>query len=122
MNFFFFQVPAQTVPYCIILASMLSSGDPSGVPSQLTGIVAAHLYDFLTRLWPTFGGGSNLLPTPGFMSRLLGATRVEPAYGTAGRTTGPGGAGRASSSGTNTGSVLPDSWKTRGSGYRLGSD
>ncbi|KAM7196521.1 Der1-like family domain containing protein [Naviculisporaceae sp. PSN 640] len=123
VTFFFFQVPAQTVPYCIILAGMLSSGDPSGVPVQLTGIVAAHLYDFLTRLWPEFGGGPNLLPTPGFISRLLGTGRVsERAYGTAGRAAGPRDAGRASSSGADTGSVLPDSWKTRGSGHRLGSD
>ncbi|KAM7203755.1 Der1-like family domain containing protein [Rhypophila sp. PSN 637] len=127
VQFFFFQVPAQTVPYCIILASMLSLGDPSGVPMQLTGIAAAHMYDFLTRLWPEFGGGRNLLPMPGFMSRLVGNRRAsEPAHVPAARAGGTrlggAGGGTGSSTGASTGSVLPDSWKTRGSGHRLGSD
>lgn len=121
MSFFFFQVPAQTVPYCIILFGMLSKGDPGAVPTQLTGIVAAHLYDFLTRLWPEFGGGSSLLPTPGFLSRLVATPLVnEREHGTAIR--GAGSRSSGTSSGAVTGSVLPDSWRTRGSGHRLGSD
>ncbi|KAK3326472.1 Der1-like family-domain-containing protein [Apodospora peruviana] len=118
-NFFFFQVPAQTVPYCMILVGMLSSQSPAAVPTQLSGIVAAHLYDFLTRLWPEFGGGPNLLPAPGFLSRLVTTPRVfQREYGTAIR--GGGGQTSGSSTGASAGSVLPDSWKTRGSGHRLG--
>jgi len=123
MTFFFFQVPAQTVPYCIILATMVSSGSPAAVPEQLTGIIAAHLYDFLTRLWPEFGGGPNLLSTPKFMSRLVTTPRIfQREYGTAVRPvgSGPGSGDAGRSTGASTGSVLPDSWKTRGSGQRLG--
>lgn len=120
MTFFFFQVPAQTVPYCIILSTLVSSGSPDAVPGQLTGIVAAHLYDFMTRLWPEFGGGSNLLPTPGFISRLFTTPRIfQRGQGAAVRPgSASGDAGR--STGASTGSVLPDAWKTRGSGQRLG--
>ncbi|KAK4163624.1 Der1-like family-domain-containing protein [Cladorrhinum sp. PSN259] len=118
-NFFFFTVPAQLVPYCMLLFSLILS--PSSLPLQLTGLFAAHLHDFLTRLWPQFGGGSNWIPTPAFMSRLIGTPRVvERDYGTAihsnrapsGRTTG-------ASAGEG---PLPDAWKTRGSGRRLGGE
>lgn len=117
-SFFFFTVPAQAVPYCMLLASVLMS--PGIIPLQISGIVAAHLHDFLTRLWPEFGGGPNLLPTPGFVSWLVQTPRIlHRGYGTAIRqpdaTTGSG-------TGASTGSVLPDSWKTRGSGHRLGGN
>jgi Derlin-2/3 len=79
------------------------------------------LHDFLTRLWPEFGGGSSLLPTPAFLSRIVETPRVfQRDYGTGIRATGPPTSG--SSTGASTGSVLPDSWKTRGSGHRLGGE
>jgi Derlin-2/3 len=115
-NFFFFTVPAQAVPFCMILASLLMQ--PSVVPMQLTGLVAAHLHDFLTRLWPEFGPSRNLLPTPKFVSWLVQTPRVlQRRYGTAIRQPDAPGAGGAS-----TGSVLPDAWKTRGGGHRLGGN
>ncbi|EAQ90693.1 hypothetical protein CHGG_02628 [Chaetomium globosum CBS 148.51] len=118
-NFFFFTVPAQTVPYCMLLASLLMN--PMAIPLQITGIVAAHLHDFLFRLWPEFGGGRNILATPGFVSYLVKTPRIlERGYGTAIRQ--PTAAGSGSSTGASTGSVLPDSWKTRGSGQRLGGN
>jgi len=117
-NFFFFTVPAQSLPYCMLLSSLLMS--PSLIPLQMSGIVAAHLYDFLSRLWPEFGGGPNLLATPAFVSRLVQAPRaLQRDYGTAVR---PAAASTGNSTGASTGSVLPDSWKTRGSGRRLGGD
>jgi len=115
-NFFFLTVPAQLVPYTMILVTLLMAG-PMLVGIQLCGLFAAHLHDFLTRLWPEFGGGSNWFPTPAFLSRL-----VEPptggvehrAYGTAIR---PGAAGGGAEGG---GGPLPDAWRTRGKGQRLG--
>lgn len=112
--FFFFRVPAQAMPYCMIIASLLMS--PGAVPLQIAGLVSAHLYDFLTRLYPEFGGGRNLLPTPRFMSWFVQTPRIlQRAYGTAIRNESGGASGASSG-----GSVLPDSWKTRGSGHRLG--
>lgn len=119
-GFFFFTVPAQLLPYCMLLFSLLMS--PGLIPLQISGIVAAHAHDFLTRLWPEFGGGRNLLPTPRFLSRLVQNPRVfQREYGTAIRP--PSSSPTAgSSTGASTGSVLPDSWKTRGAGRRLGGD
>lgn len=124
-QFFFFQVPAQLVPYCMLLVSLIMGG-PQACFLQVIGLLAAHLHDFLTRLWPEFGGGPNLAPTPGFMSRLVRTPRiVQREYGTAVRGTqntggaaaGGGGDGGGSSAGSG---PLPDSWKTRGTGHRLG--
>lgn len=91
---------------------------------QLCGLVAAHLYDFLTRLWPEFGGGSNLLPTPAFMSRLVPTpARVQDhGFGQSFRPPGGVSGGSGRTTGASTGGVLPDTWKTRGRGNRLGGD
>ncbi|KXX75288.1 Derlin-2 [Madurella mycetomatis] len=118
-NFFFFTVPAQALPYCMLVASLVMS--PGLIPLQLSGIVAAHLHDFLYRIWPEFGGGPNLLSTPGFVSWLVQTPRVlRRDYGTATRP--PGEQTSGSGTGASTGSVLPDSWKTRGAGRRLGGN
>jgi len=118
-NFFFFTIPAQALPYCMLIMSALTNGP---VALQFSGILAAHLHDFLFRLWPEFGGGPNMLATPAFVSRLIQTPRFfQRGYGTAVR---PAAAAAAAapgrSTGASTGSVLPDSWKTRGSGHRLG--
>ncbi|CAK7202361.1 hypothetical protein SEUCBS139899_005084 [Sporothrix eucalyptigena] len=120
-NFFFLTIPAQLVPYSMMLVSLLMVG-PGVAMLQLCGLVAAHLYDFLTRLWPEFGGGTNLAPTPAFLTRIVPTPfqRVENrAFGTVFRNAGSGTSG--SSSGTSSG-PLPDSWKSRGKGNRLGGD
>lgn len=115
-NFFFFQVPAQSVPYCMLIWSMLLN--PGVIPLEVSGILAAHLHDFLTRLWPEFGLGPNLLPTPGFLSKLVQTPRfMKRTYGTAVQ---PKASTSGSSAGASAGPVLPDSWKTRGAGHRLG--
>ncbi|KAK0635529.1 Der1-like family-domain-containing protein [Bombardia bombarda] len=117
-NFYFFTVPAQLVPYCMILASLLMN--PAAIPLQVSGILAAHLHDFLTRLWPEFGGGSSLLPTPGFLSYFVETPRVfRRDYGTAIRPPSQA-PGSGSSTGASAGPVFPDSWRSRGSGHRLG--
>jgi Derlin-2/3 len=115
-NFIFFTVPAQTIPYCMLAMSLLMN--PTAIPLQITGIVSAHAHDFLTRLWPQFGGGWNILSTPSFVSYLVQTPRVlQRDYGTAIRQPT---AASGSSTGASTGPVLPDSWKTRGTGQRLG--
>ncbi|KAJ9143844.1 Derlin [Pleurostoma richardsiae] len=117
-GFFLFTVPAQLIPYCMLLVTLLMQG-PYAFQVQLTGLVAAHLYDFLTRIYPEFGGGPNLIPTPGFLSRLVSTPRVfQRDYGTAIRNNAGASSGR--STGVAGSGPLPDSWKTRGRGHRLG--
>lgn len=121
-NFYFVTIPAQLTPFCMMLVSLLFPGGYYTAMLQLMGFLAAHLYDFLSRVWPEFSGGSNLIPTPGFLSRLVQTPRFnQRGYGTAVR----GGGGSAQTSGSSTGvsqggGVLPESWRTRGPGRRLG--
>lgn len=115
-GFFFFTVPAQLIPLCMMGATLLMGG-PQTMLLQLTGLVAAHLHDFLTRIYPELGGGPNLAPTPGFFARLVETPRIlQRDYGTAIRS--PPAAGRSTAAQGS--GPLPDSWKTRGSGHRLG--
>ncbi|KAJ8064304.1 hypothetical protein OCU04_006650 [Sclerotinia nivalis] len=122
-TFFVVTIPAPWIPYAMLLMTFVMGGGAGAAKIQATGLVAAHLHDFLTRLWPTFGGGRNLIPTPGFIRRAFETTQTtttERAYGTAvappQRSPGTG-----STSGPS-GSVLPESWRSRGSGHRLGGD
>lgn len=117
-NFLFFTVPAQAVPYCMLCITLLI--DPPSIWVEISGLLAAHLHDFLSRLWPEFGGGPNLLATPRFVSWLIKTPRVlQRRYGTAVSSRGSAGTG-GSSTGSSEGPVLPDAWRTRGSGHRLG--
>ena len=104
----------------MLLMTFIMAG-PSAAMIQATGLIAAHLHDFLTRLWPTFGGGRNLVPTPGFIRRMWEpktATVSHRAYGTA---FAPARRDSSTSTGAS-GGVLPESWRNRGSGHRLGGD
>ncbi|KAJ2906586.1 uncharacterized protein MKZ38_000841 [Zalerion maritima] len=115
---FFFQIPAQMMPLAMIALTALMTGSIEATYVQFAGLVAAHLYDFLHRIFPEFGGGPNLIPTPSWVSWICGTPRVlQQGFGTAtrqpdqaeGRTTG-----------SRAGGPLPDSWRTRGTGHRLG--
>lgn len=109
-------VPSQWMPYLVLLVTWLMVG-MNALKIGLCGLVAAHLHDFLTRLWPEFGGGRNLLPTPGFIRRMWEtrtSTVQHKAYGTSFT---PAQRQESESSGSG---PLPDSWKSRGSGHRLG--
>jgi len=117
-SFFVITIPSQWVPYAMLLMTLIMAG-PDAAKVQSTGLIAAHAHDFLTRLWPQFGGGRNLLPTPNFIARWFQSTQTtatHKSYGTAFRP-----AEREASS-TSGSSVLPESWKARGTGHRLGGD
>jgi len=120
-HFFVVTIPATLVPFAMLLMTFVTAGaNPAKV--QATGLVAAHLHDFLTRLWPTFGGGRNLLPTPSIVRRMFQtteATVTDRAFGTAFT---PAQRTAATSSGASAGGVLPESWRQRGSGHRLGGE
>ena len=100
----------------MLLMTLVTAG-PTATKIQATGLIAAHLHDFLTRLWPEFGGGINLVPTPTFIRNIWAkphATVSRKEYGTAFK--------QAEKSGSGTNNVLPESWKSRGSGHRLGGE
>jgi len=120
-QFFIVTIPAQWVPFAMLLMTFVMAG-PQAAMIQGTGLIAAHLHDFLTRLWPTFGGGNNLLPTPGFIRRMWEtrtATVSDKGYGTS---FAPAQRDSASTTSSSAGGVLPESWRNRGSGHRLGGD
>jgi len=119
-NFMVVNVPAQWAPFGMLFITFIMNG-PEAAKIQSTGLLAAHLYDFLTRLYPEFGGGWNIIQTPAFVRRLFApdeAVVSNRSYGTA--FTAPERA--TGSTGASTGSVLPESWKARGSGHRLGGE
>ncbi|KAH7152344.1 centromere/microtubule-binding protein cbf5 [Dactylonectria estremocensis] len=116
-TFYFITIPAQLTPIAMILVNLLFPGGHMAMLLQLEGLVAAHLYDFFARIWPEFGGGPNLLTTPAFVTRLVQTPRIlERGFGTAIRAED---SASGSSSGVSKG-PLPDSWRTRGRGQRLG--
>ncbi|KAI1367481.1 Der1-like family protein [Xylaria arbuscula] len=110
-HFYIVTVPAQLMPWCMLLAQLLFAG-PNSFLLGLTGIFAAHLHDFLTRIYPEFGYGPNLIPTPGFVSWILRSPRT--------RITGYGTSYAPPSDNSGRGGPLPDSWRSKGPGRRLG--
>jgi len=86
ISIFVFNFPAKYLPYAMLFLTLVSpGGGPRAAKFQVTGLIAAHLYDFLTRIWPTFGGGRNWVQTPGFVRRWFtpeGSSTQQRSYGT----------------------------------------
>ena len=107
-------VDAKFLPAAMVFINFVMRG-PSSALVSIAGIVASHFFDFLTRIWPNFGGGRNWLETPQLLKRWCGdeAGGVrQKAYGTAFT---PGSRDATSSGSSST------SWRQRGVGRRLGS-
>lgn len=116
-NFYFITIPAQLTPYCMILINLVFPNGVYVMLLQLEGLIAAHLWEFFSRIWPDFGGGPKLLATPNWISSLIKPQRMTArTFGTAIR---PADQASGSSTGASRG-PLPDSWRTRGPGHRLG--
>ncbi|PKX96765.1 centromere/microtubule-binding protein Cbf5 [Aspergillus novofumigatus IBT 16806] len=89
-TFIIIQIPIEYLPWAMLVLTLVMAGWPAAL-SEGMGIIAAHLYDFLTRLYPTFGGGRNYLTTPAFVRRFFAAYAPRGeyrAYGTAYRPAG----------------------------------
>ncbi|KAL3481868.1 Der1-like family-domain-containing protein [Aspergillus californicus] len=118
-TFFVVEIPTLLLPWARLVLTFVRKG-LYAASIEFTGIVAAHLYDFLTRIYPTFGGGKNYVMTPAFMTRWFtrslsgGQERV---YGRAFRP--PNEVEQASSGWT---SSVRNAWGSRGSGQRLGGN
>lgn len=125
-SLFIITVPATWVPAAMLFMTFVQGGlQPTMV--HATGLVAAHLHYFLSELWPTFGGGTNIIKTPAFIERFFEVSVsqvLHRTYGTAIRNPGPASQRptTGASTGASAGGVLPESWRSRGSGHRLGGD
>ncbi|KAJ6789683.1 hypothetical protein PWT90_00547 [Aphanocladium album] len=117
-NYMFVPMPAPLLPYAMILISLILGG-VQDVFLGIYGIIAAHLFEFLSRIYPQIGGGPNLLKTPKFMTRLVKAVEGRLQTVSSSGVTGGGDYASGSTTSAETG-PLPDAWKTRGAGRRLG--
>jgi Derlin-2/3 len=121
VSFFIITFDAKFLPFGMLFMTFIIDG-PDSALTQGTGLIAAHLYDFLTRIWPTFGGGRNYIFTPAIVKQWFGGqagTTQQRAYGTAqaGRPREDPAATRAeAASGRSTG------FNAMGPGRRLGED
>ena len=109
-----------------MLGMTLLLGGTGAALQQGTGIIAAHAYDFFTRLYPTFQGGRNYIQTPSFVRQYFATATpatTQRAYGTSFRpttqqpATQPAASNRGWASGFSAGT-----WAGRGAGHRLGGD
>lgn len=119
---FILDIPTRALPLALCLMTFVSTGSLQPALVQATGILVAHLYDFLTRLYPTFGGGVNILTTPAFVRRWFEPKAVSVSHNSHGTSYQPAAPRAAASGSSASGGVLPESWKSRGSGHRLGGD
>ncbi|CAF9911524.1 MAG: hypothetical protein HETSPECPRED_000362 [Heterodermia speciosa] len=62
------------LPWAMLLLTFIMGG-PHATLYQATGILAAHMYDFITRIYPTFGGGRNYIHTPAIVRRWFGSDK-----------------------------------------------
>ena len=118
-KFFVVQIPIEGLPWAMLGLTMVLSGWPSALQDSM-GIVAAHMYDFLTRIYPIFGGGRNYIVTPGFVRRFFSSYAPREgnrSYGTAYQ---PGRPSTGSSTSGGWTSSFQSTWSGRGPGRRLG--
>ncbi|KAE8132201.1 Der1-like family-domain-containing protein [Aspergillus pseudotamarii] len=115
-SFFVVQLPVEFLPWAMLTWTLVLSGWHAAF-SESMGIVAAHMYDFFSRIYPTFGGGRNYIITPTVVRRIFSA-HMPPsqhrAYGTAYR---PIPEEQNPSQGWGS---FQSPWSSRGPGRRLG--
>jgi Derlin-2/3 len=112
VTIFILTFPAKYLPYALLFMSAISGGWASTL-IEASGLISAHMYDFLTRIWPTFGGGRNLVPTPQFVQNWFRPKVGTSEARTYGRMYRPPAAEPASN---------PNWTGARGPGRRLGGD
>ncbi|KAJ5414499.1 rRNA pseudouridine synthase [Penicillium cosmopolitanum] len=117
-TFIIIPMPVEYLPFAMLAFTLVMHGLPAALAEGM-GIIAAHLYDFITRLYPTFGGGRNWIKPPGFVRRYFRGVTSNPTvrpYGTAFRqpASQPEPSADASSSSSSGGG-----WAWRSSGPRM---
>jgi Derlin-2/3 len=128
VSYFIVTFSSKYLPYAM-LAMTFVMASPQQALIQSTGLVAAHAYDFLAKIWPEYGGGRQLISTPQFVRNWFqspGGTPIQRGAGTAysARTTGSQTqqSGQGGGAGGLTNRLGGAAWGTRGPGRRLGGD
>ncbi|KAK8213373.1 hypothetical protein M8818_002672 [Zalaria obscura] len=127
ITFYIVTFQVKYLPYAMLLMTFVMSS-PNEALHQGTGLFAAHLYDFLTRIWPTFGGGRNPIRTPQAIRRWFvkpPGAGTQRGYGTAFQGRPAGSQGQTAGSGRTggwTSGFSSGSWGSMGPGRRLGGD
>ncbi|KAH9822741.1 F-LANa protein [Teratosphaeria destructans] len=129
LSYFIITFSAKWLPYAM-LAMTFVMASPQEALLQASGLVAAHAYDFVTKIWPEYGGGRRWLTTPQFINQWLApqaGSTAQRSFGTAytGRPAAQAGSLRqaSSSGGWASGfSAGGGNWGSRGQGRRLGGD
>ncbi|KAK6439695.1 hypothetical protein LTR95_004092 [Oleoguttula sp. CCFEE 5521] len=122
LSYFVVTFSAKYLPYCMLAMTFLMAS-PEAAFVQSSGLIAAHMYEFLAKIWPEYGGGRSIISTPVTVRRWFetpGGTAAARPYGTAisgNTTTVPQ---RATGSGGGWTSGAAGAWNARGSGRRLG--
>ncbi|KAI5778631.1 Der1-like family-domain-containing protein [Geopyxis carbonaria] len=138
VSFFIATFPVKFLPWGMLLMSFVQGG-PTALMNNLTGLVSAHAYLFLTTIWPTYGGGSNILATPQWLHTLCEGAAPPPPPRAAARAPPrrssvapqpvsvdtPGSSSSSTTTATTSGRSMfgraSDAWSHRGQGHRLGS-
>ncbi|OJD21746.1 centromere/microtubule-binding protein cbf5 [Blastomyces percursus] len=121
-NFYVVQIPVEMLTWATLALRLVIRG-PHDACTAACGLVAAHLYEFLTRIYPTYGRGRRFIWTPVFVKRWFGAHRINQTRHAYGVSYHPGDRetrGAAAASGSGSGWFSSDSWSGRGIGRRLG--
>ncbi|OCK78832.1 DER1-domain-containing protein [Lepidopterella palustris CBS 459.81] len=124
VSFFIITFDAKYLPYSMLFLTFIMAG-PVATMHQACGLVAAHLYDFLTRIWPMFGGGRNYITTPRIVEKWFGADNPAPrvrGYGTAIPARPRPGEAEQPARASGRGFGLGGAWNGRGPGRRLGGE
>jgi Derlin-2/3 len=121
VSFFIVNFDAKYLPFALLFMSFIVDG-PDAAAAQLTGLLAAHLYDFLTRIWPTFGGGKNYIVTPNFVKRLFGGTVGVQNRGFGHVVQGQGRATGSAAGAPSAAAEIRNRWGSVGPGRRLGGE
>jgi Derlin-2/3 len=118
VSFFIVTFDSKYLPFALLFMTFIIDG-PDTALAQLSGLLAAHLYDFLTRIWPTFGGGRNYIFTPQIVRRWFtsGAGIENRGFGHAVQ-----GRARADGAGAGRSTGVSNRWSSAGPGRRLGGD
>lgn len=122
VSFFVATFPAKFLPWVMLLMTMVMQGTQA-LKVDVSGFLAGHAYVFLTEIWPTVGGGSNLLEGPeawveGLINRWQSVTGRSPPPPPPRR--GPVEPVRVGGRLGATGSMFSSGWNHRGQGHRLG--
>ena len=132
LNYFIVTFSSKWLPYAM-LAMTFVMASPYMALIQATGLLAAHAYDFLTKVWPEHGGGRKVIWTPVLVQRWFAppaGSAQRRGAGTAFNVKSSGANGgaaqnvpqRAAGSGGGWASGFSGAWGERGPGRRLGGD